>query len=181
MEEILWRFPHIGDQIFNRLSNHSLAKCKTISKTWNDFIIHEKFYKQRVAYEMIQKDKDKNGKTQLHQKARNGQLSDCKLIIDHVENKNPADKFGVTPLHLAANNGNFDICKLIIEKIVDKNPASKSGCTPLHCTARNGNLDICRLIIENVDNKYPFDKHGRTPKDIAKQRNHFAVSQLFDS
>ena len=110
MEGIFLRFSHIGEQVFNRLSNHSLAKCKTVSKTWCDFIIHEKFYKQRVTYEMIQKYKDKDGETQLHQKARNGQISGFKLIIDHVENKNPADKRGRTPLHFSAQNGHFNVC-----------------------------------------------------------------------
>ena len=155
MEEILLRFPHIGDQMFNRLSNHSLAKCKTVCKTWYDFIIHEKFYKQRVTYEMIQKDKNKYGETRLHQKARNGQLYDCKLIIDHVENKNPADNDGSTPLHHAALYGRLEICQLIIDKILDKNPSSKNGATPLHFAAEKGHLDVCKLIVEKITDKNP--------------------------
>ena len=144
MEEILWRFPHIWEQIFNRLSNQSLAKSKTVSKTWNNFITNEKFYKLRVNYEMIQKDKDENGKTQLHKKAIDGELSEFKLIIDNVENKNPTDEEGFTPLDLAAKFGHLNICQIIIAKIVDKNPADKNGWTPLHLAAQNGHLDVCR-------------------------------------
>ena len=102
MEEILWRFPHIGEQTFKKLSNENLVKCKTVGRTWYHFIDNEKFYKQRVRYENHQKDVDKIGKTPLHKEARDGQLSECKLIIDHVENKNPADNIGGTPLHEAA-------------------------------------------------------------------------------
>ena len=46
MEEVLWRFPHIGEQTFKKLSNINLAKWKTVSKTWYHFITNEKFYKQ---------------------------------------------------------------------------------------------------------------------------------------
>jgi len=53
MEEILWRFPHIGKKIFKNLSNKNLVKCKMVSKSWNDFIINQKFYQQRVHYEKL--------------------------------------------------------------------------------------------------------------------------------
>ena len=160
MEEVLLRFPHIGEKTFKKLSNKNLAKCKTVSKTWNKFITNEKFYKQRVNYENLQKDVDRDGKTQLHKKARDGQLSECKLIIDHVENKNPTDEFGLTPLHEAVILGHLDVCKLIIKRVEDKNPAKKSGYTPLHFAAMSGHFNVCKLIVERVEDKNPADKHG---------------------
>ena len=56
MEELLWRFPLIGTKTFKRLSNQSLAKSKTVSRVWYNFITNEKFYKLRVRFENIQKD-----------------------------------------------------------------------------------------------------------------------------
>ena len=44
MEEMLWIFPHIGEQIFNSLSNKNIAKCKEVSKTWNHFIAEDVTY-----------------------------------------------------------------------------------------------------------------------------------------
>ena len=58
MEDMLWKFPHIGENIFKKLSKKNLAKCKKVSRSWEYFITNEKFYKQRVHYEMKQKDKD---------------------------------------------------------------------------------------------------------------------------
>ena len=113
MNEVLWRFPHIGEHIFKKLRNKDLVKCKNVSRSWYNFITNEKFHELRVHYENIQKIKNHDGETQLHQKARNGQISGFKLIIDHVENKNPTDKKGDTPLHWAAKNGHLHICKLI--------------------------------------------------------------------
>ena len=66
MEDMLWKFPHVGENIFKKLSNKKLAKCKEVARTWEYFITHEKFYKQRVKYEIIQKEKDDIGMTPLH-------------------------------------------------------------------------------------------------------------------
>ena len=73
MEEILWRFPHIGENIFKKLSNENLIKAKKVAKTWERFIINEKFYKLKVKYETIQKYYNENGETPLHEAAKNGQ------------------------------------------------------------------------------------------------------------
>ena len=104
MEEILWRFPHIGEETFKKLSNKSLVKCMTINRTWYHFITNEKFYKLRVQYENEQKIVDKFGNTPLHKAAKYGDISKCKLIIENVENKNPANLYKITPLHKAAGN-----------------------------------------------------------------------------
>ena len=41
---------------------------------------------------MEQKKRDEYGNTPLHKAAMDGRFSDCKLIIDHVEEKNPVSK-----------------------------------------------------------------------------------------
>ena len=74
MEDMLWKFPHIGENIFKKLSNKKLAKCKTVARNWEQFINDERFYKKKVKYELIQKTKDKEGTTQLHKAAEAGQL-----------------------------------------------------------------------------------------------------------
>ena len=121
MEDMLWKFPHVGEQIFKKLSNKNLAKCKKVARTWDHFIINDKFYKLKVKYETMQKNKNEYGETPLHEAAESGQLSECKLIIDHVENKNPKAKYGWTPLDLAAGNGHLSVCQLIIENVGNKN------------------------------------------------------------
>ena len=134
MEEVILRFPLLGEKIFKILSNKSIIQSKMVSRSWNLFITNEKFYKQLIIYENLQKDLDENGYTPLHLAAENGNLEKCKLIVEHVENKNPRTNMdmGWTPLHLAVRNGHFDVCKLIIERVKDKNPAIKDGWTPLH-------------------------------------------------
>ena len=89
MEDMLWKFPHVGQQIFKKLSNKNLVKIKEVARSWEHFIINEKIYKQKVHYETMQKKKDFFGTTPLHEAAKEGKISECKLIIDNVEDKNP--------------------------------------------------------------------------------------------
>ena len=48
MEEVLLRFPHLAENIFKLLTNKILVKCRNISKSWNDFIIDQKFIWMRL-------------------------------------------------------------------------------------------------------------------------------------
>ena len=179
MEEVLLRFPQLGQKIFKLLSNENLIKCKSVCRSWNLFITNEKFYKKRkqVFCENLQKTLDKHGNTFLHKAAKNGDLQKCKLVIDNVESKNPVNNHGDTPLHKAAMKGHLDICKLIIEKVEDKNPAKKYGGTPLHEVAYNGHIDICKLIIEKVADKNPASYHGCTPLHVAATEGHLDILQ----
>ena len=38
MEEVLLRFPYVGEEIFDLLDEKSLEKCKKVCKTWKFFI-----------------------------------------------------------------------------------------------------------------------------------------------
>ena len=59
------------------------------------------------------------GQTPLHVAADRGQLEICRLILDIVEEKNPANlKEGATPLHLAATQGHLEVCKLFLDRYV---------------------------------------------------------------
>ena len=42
MEEVLARFSHLGDKIFQNLDSYSLIRCKEASRTWGNFMKVEK-------------------------------------------------------------------------------------------------------------------------------------------
>ena len=46
MEEVIARFPHLAEYIFNSLSNKTLADCRKVNKAWKGFIDSERFYKK---------------------------------------------------------------------------------------------------------------------------------------
>ena len=44
MEEVLSRFPLLGENIFDSLKGKELFNCRKICKNWNSFIESKKFY-----------------------------------------------------------------------------------------------------------------------------------------
>ena len=53
MDEVILRFPHLGEQIFQELEVGSLLHYKQVSRSWKNFIENEKrlneFEKRRRA------------------------------------------------------------------------------------------------------------------------------------
>ena len=47
MEEVLLRFPHLKENIFNALDNHAFAICKEVSKVWDNYLNDQKFVQER--------------------------------------------------------------------------------------------------------------------------------------
>ena len=45
VEEIFWRFPHLGKNVLEELDNESLVKCREVNKWWQDFVDG-----QRISY-----------------------------------------------------------------------------------------------------------------------------------
>ena len=74
----------------------------------------------------------------------------CKIIIETVDDKNPANSSQITPLHQAAFWGHFKVCEYIIERVKAKNPQDISRSTPLHRAAQYSHLQIYNLILDNV-------------------------------
>ena len=97
---------------------------------------------------------DNDGSTPCHIAASEGNLELCRIIINNVNDKNPADNEGHKSLHQAVyNTSQLQICQLIIKNISDKNPANEDGVTPLHFAALYGLFETCKLIANNIVNK----------------------------
>ena len=44
IEEIFARFPHLSEAIFVRLDDRSLASCREVNKTWQEFVDSQRIY-----------------------------------------------------------------------------------------------------------------------------------------
>ena len=112
--------------------------------------------------------------TPLHLAAKNGHIEVCRLIISHLEDKNPKSSQDITPLHFAAkaeNPNGLNIYRLIMNEVDEKNPKDKLGNTPLHIAAGYGNFEVSKLIVESVDEKNPADEDRTTPLHLAAGSN----------
>ena len=268
MEEVLLRFGHLGQNIFEKLDDLTLVKCKKVTRQWNLFIDSKKIgllkvvkiksnapevyikkmlrrlnsdsakqfandvcriygqfpsgtgeinprnpdyhhtgdsynsttlhYAIRTEHWLICEliignilDKNPtvvprvsvtNSVTLFHLAAENGEIELCKLIIPHINVKNPKNSNGWTPLHFAAKKGHIEICRLILNTLTeDKNPECHHGATPLHLAARYGHLEICKLLIENIQEKNPRSFCGRSPLQLALISNHSSVVDFIRS
>ena len=149
MEEILYRFQHLGEQIFAELDDKSLAKSRETSRSWLDFICNERFYKNRINEMLVNKATD---------------YVDGKLRGELLRSK----------VHCAAFYGQTQIVMDILEDSSDKNPKNDKLITPLHLAAEKGFVSICEYILERIDNlsKFPKDNRGRTPLHFAALNGH---------
>ena len=57
MDEVLLRFGHIGDQIFDELNSQTLSKCQMVGRSWNLFLDQGKVRPFRMIKTYIKIDK----------------------------------------------------------------------------------------------------------------------------
>ena len=70
IEDLIERFPHIVENIFENLDNKSLANCRGISKSWQEFIDNRNLpWKRIMKIEKLHR----WGNTNLHVAAKTGQ------------------------------------------------------------------------------------------------------------
>ena len=186
MEEVLIRFPHLGENIFQNLDSKSLIKCKEVKRTWKNLIKVDKCSYFRViqwytncSESLMRKIAEKSG----------GAIIILSILHEIYSNFARGTKqhhkylkrWEITPLHLAAESGQPGAYHLIMENVVNKNPltilSDAMSCmykkrekvhvfpvaTPLHLAAKNGHLSVCKLIIENVLDKNPTASNLNPP------------------
>ena len=143
METVFERFPTLGKDILDSLSNEGLVQCRKTSPIWKNFIDEEK----TIWIRMIEKHV---GKVNLHpdwkkslskistDTARELASAVCLFYTskqcEHEDiSQRSQEKW--SPLHIVAECGNLHLFKIIFEKMDDKNPKNYAGNTPLHFAA----------------------------------------------
>ena len=110
----------------------------------------------------------------------------CRLLLEHVSEKNPGDRNGETPLHKAAQGGHLEVCKLFYENIELKSPVNRYGQTPLHKAVPYCEFKVCRFFLESGMDMNIVDNCGRSPRSIVESgnlidphKNHRKMKKLF--
>ena len=133
MEDMISRFPHIGEQIFRKLSNASLAKCRVVDRDWQNFIYYNKFYQIKIQKLMLRYKKwycSEKKITPLHLAAATGQTQ---IVMDTIKEEGTIDHYFKpdeeeqlsSPLHYAVGwmgyrerkGGYLSVCRELINKI----------------------------------------------------------------
>ena len=161
MEEILMRFPHIGEQIFEELGNKSLAICRQADRSWKTFIDDQKFpWIRKIRFCSL------DSKEPLEKILKKTKLDVVKELAKEAFQKGHI-------LHFAATIGHEEFFKEEnISKFNEKNPDTLSGQTPLDFAAENGHFSICQLIIQNLKADNPNKDGILDYKDYDGNRYH---------
>ena len=141
MEEILIRFPHLGQKIFDLLESKSLTRCTEVSMGWRNFIMNE----NNPSLRMIQ-DYTNCSKATLKKILQHRELEELRYEVHIIYKICNFEE----PIYQAAK-GYLDVFKLITDNMKDKNPRRDvDGKTPLHFATISGHLEVCQFIIEHI-------------------------------
>ena len=203
MDEIISRFCHIAEQIFEELDNKYFIQCKVISPSWKNFIEESKFSYIRLIKTVTNCSKKEVKKTlpKANVEETRRLASDVtkvynellKVNVDHPSLTlfdcaakcgylsvcqlmiKSRNTFGSTPLDLAAENGHLSVCQLLVGKVESTNLQKA-----LISAIKNGHSAICHLIIESIVDKKSInvgDDCDRTPLHFAAEHNLLSVCQ----
>jgi len=69
--------------------------------------------------------------------------------------------------------------RLLLERGADPDAFNLDGNTPLHGAAAGGYADTVRLLLQHARGPGLKNLAGKAPADLARERGHEAVAQLF--
>ena len=116
MEEILFKFPHLSEKMFDGLDNESMVNCKEVSKFWCDYICEQKFYHIRIICLTVGKFHEV-GKAweNVFRKSTTDTIMKLRLAAEKFYQKQDKMIFneGLTPIHVASATGNLQLLEAI--------------------------------------------------------------------
>ena len=94
-------------------------------------------------------EKDKYGRTSLHNSTYNNSKEIAELLISQGININEKDNFGQTALHKAVIHNNKETVELLISQGININEKDNDGQTALHIAARYIDKETAELLISH--------------------------------
>ena len=183
MEALMLRFPHLPEQIFQKLDNETLFKSREVARSWQDLIDEGNYPWLRIVnIPTILK----NENTYLHLSAETGQIEAFKTAFRKEEDKNIKNHYFDTPFYLACIKGRSMIVQFLL-KNTDLEFMIKEkeihGKTAFVLACQNGHLDMVKILMDNAANLgidlNETDVYGRTAFISACINGHSAVVKIF--
>ena len=151
MQDLMVRFTHLPEQIFNKLDGESLFKCREVAKLWQN-LIDGRIYPWLRIVNIPTILKEKN--TYLHLAAETGEIQAFKTAFSEEWDKNIKNECNETSFHLACKNGRTDVVKIFLENAakfgIDLNETAKYGWTAFYIACNEGHLNMVKIFMENA-------------------------------
>ena len=202
MEEIILRFPHLNERIFNLLDNNSLEKSRKSDRYWNVYIAKQKFYIIRIIKRTVELFQDLGPEwNKVLVKSMTKTITDLQKAVQLFYEEHKAvcitrniSEYSresnctiycslkypnkITPLHIAAYSGDLDLLKTILQRYQEYQK-DEWGCTPLHFASHKGHLEMCQYIIDTFDDTNTKNGFGVTPLHEAARHGHLQMCEIF--
>ena len=180
IEETFWRFPHIGEQIFEELDETSLFKCLEINKWWQKIIIERKIRqinqleKHTYIKASILKRAFVNKDFETVQKLTNYSMKVYRKVIVDAKNNN-----GISYEESDSKKHQEEIVRYLFEKkqrdstqqmlteLMLKN-TMKNTLTTIRPLIQNGDFELLQMFFETFCLEYKdlYDFYMRMCKKI---------------
>ena len=152
MNEIILRFPHLMEQIIQKLDNEGLAKTREVARSLQTFM-DSKIYPWLRIVKIPTILNSRN--TYLHLAAKHGQIDTFKVILDRETDKDLLNDSGFTPFLVTCLSGHVNIAKMLIKKCyilkIDLRRKNRYGDTAFHLACIGGKSELAELLIKNSD------------------------------
>ena len=184
MKIVMLRFPHLAEQIFQKLDNEGLAKSREVKQVWQTFIDQRDYSWLRIVNIPYVLPK---GNTFCHLAAEHGQIDVFEMLLNEDNNTDPENIFGETPFVFACSKGRMNIVAMLLKKSgrlkIDLNQRTKDndGVTGFHLACQNGHSEIAEMIM-NASSRLKIDlnikdKWGASAFQLACMKGHSNIAK----
>ena len=130
IEDMIYRFPLMANNIFKKLDTKGLKMCLKVSRKWSDFIHNERFPWKRTIRKVIELYKQTND-NEWNKVLKNAPKSILQNLLNAIKTffeNNPFERNSRwTLLHIAAYYGNLNLFIFIVDKTENENPSNEKG------------------------------------------------------
>ena len=146
------KFPHLIEQIIQKLDDKSLVKSREVARMWKKLIDQRKYpWVRIVKFPTILH----GGNTYLHLAAKDNQTDTFEVILNDEADKNLVNDKGYTPFLVACLFGRVRIAELLMKKPaelkIDLSRRTNCNETAFHLACFSGSADMAEMIMENSD------------------------------
>ena len=150
MEALKIRFPHLLEQIFQKLDNENLFKSRKVARSWENMICGRNYpWLRTVNIPTILQKRN----TYLHLAAETGQIEAFKTAFNDKKDKDIKNRNGETSFHLACKNGRFVIVQLLLKNTdleFNVNAKDNLGKTGFCLAFWKGHSYVVKILNENA-------------------------------
>ena len=194
MEEVVIRFPHLGEKIFDQLDYQNLTKCKEVSRSLRKFLEENKLLWKRMIIEKYSANnvEFKDAWKLVTEKVPTQIVKELALAVEKFYSFCPHRlESQHSPHHIAADHGSLSLYKFIAQKTKVVSPERSNGLTGLHSAARElkrlkyslalyqrqlSALQTMEMpLLNGTAHVNPDSLYGWTPLHMAAHKGHFKV------